>query len=239
MIVHLGHFAFARPKALDDGADEGFRNVDGEMLDRLHHFAVDGAGDNLRTANHQFESFTAHHLDQDGELQFATTQNFEAIGAARVLDTDGNIRQQLFVQAFTKVTRGDELAFTSSKWRVVDRELNGDCRLVDDDSRQRRRILYTCDGLANRDALDAGNSNDVASFSGFNINALQSGEAEELGDASLVQSAVAPGDVDLVASTQRSVEDACDGQAAKIIGVIEIRHQNLQGTFGVAAGGRD
>src|SRR5580692_11007808 len=198
MIVHLGHFAFARPKALDDGADERFRNIDGEMLDRLHHFAVDGARDNLRTANHQLKSFTAHHLDQDGELQFATTQHFEAVGTAGVFNTNRNICQQLLFQAFTKITRGDELAFTSGKWRVVDRELNGDRRLVDNDSRQRCRILYTCDGFANRDALDAGNSNDVASFGDFSIDALQSGEAEELGDAGLVQRAVAPGDVDLI-----------------------------------------
>src|SRR6201996_9368305 len=225
MIVHLGHLALTRPKSLDDGANERFRNGDGEMLDRLHHFSGDGAGDNLRSANHQFESFTAHHLDQDGELQFATAQNLEAIGAARVLDTDGNIRQQFFVQAFTKVARGDELAFTSGEWRVVDRELNSDGRLVDDDGRQRRRILYPCKGFANRDALDTGNGNDVASFSDFSIDALQSGEAEELGDASLVQRAVAPGNVDLITSAQGSIENARDRQAAEIIGVVKIRYQ--------------
>ena len=51
-----------------------FRHVDGEMLDRFHQLAVDALGDDLGLADHEFVAFAAHHLDQDGKLQFAAAR---------------------------------------------------------------------------------------------------------------------------------------------------------------------
>ncbi len=43
VVVHVGHLALARAELLHDHADELFRNVDGQVLDRLHQLAVDCA----------------------------------------------------------------------------------------------------------------------------------------------------------------------------------------------------
>ena len=70
------------------------------------------------------------------------------------------------------------------------------------------------------------------------VDALQAGEAEELGDLDLLQRAVALGDGDFVAGVQGAVEDARDGEAAEVVGVVEVGDQDLQGAVGVAGGGR-
>ena len=72
------------PELLHHHADEFFGNVDRELFDRLHQLAVDALGDDLRLAHHQFVAFATHHLDQDGELQFAAAQHLERIRRAGV-----------------------------------------------------------------------------------------------------------------------------------------------------------
>ena len=91
------------PRRLDDHADEVLRDVDGEVLDRLHELAVDDAGDDLRPADHQLVAFAAHHLDEDGELQFAAAQHLEAVRRAGLLDADGDVGQQLLVEALAQI----------------------------------------------------------------------------------------------------------------------------------------
>ena len=51
-----------------------------------------------------------------------------------------------------------------------------------------------------------------------------------------IRRAVALGDGHIVAGMQRALKDAADGDAAKVIGVVEIRHQNLQRAFRIAGG---
>jgi hypothetical protein len=72
------------------------------VLDRLHELAVDLFGDDLRAADHHLEAFAAHHFDEDGELQFAATEDFEAVGAARVFDANGDVGEELFVEALAE-----------------------------------------------------------------------------------------------------------------------------------------
>ena len=84
MIVHVGDFALARAELLHDDADEFFWHIDREMLHRFHQLAIDALGDDLRLADHEFVTFAAHHLDEDGKLQFAAAQHFERIGCAGI-----------------------------------------------------------------------------------------------------------------------------------------------------------
>ena len=161
--------------------------------------AIDVSGDDLGAADHELEAFAAHHFDQDGELQFAAAENLEAVRASGLFDANGDVGEQFFFQTLAQVARGDELAFASGHGRVVDGELHGDRRLVDDDQRQRRGIFDVGDGLADGDAGDAGDGDDVADLGLLDVGALESVEGEELGDLGLLQRAVALGDVDLVA----------------------------------------
>ena len=114
--------------------------------------------------------------------------------------------------------------------------LNRDRRLVDHNQRQRRRSFNDGDGLADGDAFHAGHGHDVAHRGFGRLGPLQSGEREQLGDARLHQRSVALRDVDVVARVQRSLKDAADGDAAKVVGVIEIGNENLQRCLDIARG---
>src|SRR5882762_6413163 len=57
VIVHVGDFALTRADMFHHHADEFFGDIDGEVFDRLHQFAVDAFGDNLGLAYHQFITF--------------------------------------------------------------------------------------------------------------------------------------------------------------------------------------
>src|SRR5450755_3306152 len=61
VIVHVGDFALARADVLHHDANKFFGDIDGQVLDRLHQFAVNAFGDNLGLAHHQLVTFAAHH----------------------------------------------------------------------------------------------------------------------------------------------------------------------------------
>ena len=52
--------------------------------------------DDLGLADHQLVSFAPHHLDQDGELQFAAAHDLEGIRGAGLFDSERNVGQQFF-----------------------------------------------------------------------------------------------------------------------------------------------
>ena len=196
-------------------------------------------GDDLRLADHEFVTFAPHHLDQNGKLQFAAAQHLERIGGAGVFDAQRNVGQQLFFQALAQIARGDVGAVLARERRGVHREQHGDGRLVDGDVRQRRRILGVGNGLADGDAFDARDGDDVAEFGFGDVGALQSGERKQFGDLGFLQCAVELGDGNVFAGVHRSVEHARDGEASEIVAVIEIRDQNLQRARCIALGERE
>ena len=112
--------------------------------------------------DHHLEAFAAHHLDEDGELEFAAAEDLEGVGRAGVLHLERDVGEQLLVEAVAQVARGDVLAFAAGEGRVVDVELDRDGRLVDGDGRQRLRVLDVAEALADGDARDAGDGDDVA-----------------------------------------------------------------------------
>ena len=93
MIVHVDDFTFSPPKLLHHNANEGLRHVYRQLFHGLHQFSVQPLGDDLRFAYHQFVTFTAHHLDKNGELQFAASHHLEGIGAAGFLYSQRHIGQ--------------------------------------------------------------------------------------------------------------------------------------------------
>ena len=239
VVVHLGHLTLARSELFDDDAGELFGNVDGEVLDGLHLDAVDGLDDDFRAADHQFEAFAAHHFDQYAELHFAAAEDLEAVRRARLFHADGDVGQQFAIETLAQIAAGDELAFFTAEGRVVHRKLDGDGRLIDDDERQRHRVFDAGQGLADGDAFDAGDSDDVADLGLRGLGALQAGEGEELGDLDLLQRQVAAGEHDFVADMQRALEDAGDGDAAEVLGVVEVGDEDLERCFRVADSGRN
>ena len=84
-----------------------------------------------------------------------------------------------------------------------------------------------------------GDGHDVAYLGLFGVGALQSVKREQLGDLGLEQRSVALGDVDLFPVAQGSVKHARDGQAAQVVGVVEVGDQDLQRAVRVSAGRRN
>ena len=123
--------------------------------------------------------------------------------------------------------------------RSVHREQHGDGGLVDRDVGQWTRVFGFGNGLADGDAFDAGDGDDVAQFRFRDVGSLQAGERKQLRDLGFMQRAVELGDGDFLAGMHFSVEDARDGEASQIVAVVEVRHEDLQRAGRIALGSEE
>src|SRR5437879_1832989 len=71
VVNHLLHAPRAEREQLRDDADVVLGHVDRDALHRFVALAVEVAGEHLRLADRELEAFTAHQLDEHGELQLA------------------------------------------------------------------------------------------------------------------------------------------------------------------------
>src|ERR1700736_2221947 len=202
MVDHLGHFAFAATKLFDNHTHKRFGAVDDEQLQRLMQRAVDGAGQDLGLSYRQLETLTAHHLNQNGELEFAAPHYLERVGATRFLYPDRYVCQQLLIEAVAKIARGDVLALSAGERRGVDRERHRDGRLVDLDVWQRLRILRARYGLADGYALNPCDCKDVTGMTDGFIDALEILKRREFCYSRLLEGSVQLGDRDLVTAIE-------------------------------------
>ena len=91
----VDHTALARGQGLGDGADVVVGNVHDAALERLHAAAVDHARDDLGPAHLELVALAAHRLDEDGQLQLATSRHLHHVGRAGVGDADGDVAEHL------------------------------------------------------------------------------------------------------------------------------------------------
>ena len=84
------------------------------------------------------------------------------------------------------------------------------------------------DGLADGDAFDARDGDDVAQFGFGDVGTLETGEGKQLGDLCFLQRPIELGDRDFFTGEHLAVKDAGDGEAAEIVAVIEVGDENLQ-----------
>src|SRR5207249_6093198 len=77
-------------------------------------------------------------------------------------------------------------------------------------------------------------SDDVAHPSLFEVGALETLEAEKLGDARLLDTAAQLVDRHFIATLQAAREDASQRQPAVIVAVVEVGHEQLQRDLGFA-----
>ena len=71
--------------------------------------------DHARPADGQLEAFAAHVLEQNAEVQFATTGDVEHVAIRRVMHAQRHVGQQFLVQAIADLAAGNELAFGASQ----------------------------------------------------------------------------------------------------------------------------
>ena len=90
-------------------------HIDDDMLHRLIGLAVDDLSQNVRGRDLQLITFTAHGLDQDGQVHLAAAAYAERVRGVGLVDAQGNVLQQLAEQALAQVARGDELALRAGE----------------------------------------------------------------------------------------------------------------------------
>ena len=98
VIDHLFHTAFTKGHQLGNNAEIILGDIDGEMLHRLVHLAVDNAGDDLRLAHGELEAFTTHDFHENRQLEFASTLNLPRVRAVSWLKADGDVTDEFGVQ---------------------------------------------------------------------------------------------------------------------------------------------
>src|SRR5207244_9822266 len=112
-----------------------------------------------------------HHLDQDRELQLAAAHHFEGV-VTELLDADGNVGEQLFIEPLAQIARRDPLSFAAGERRSVDGEGHRNGRFVDLDVRQRGGRLGAGDGFADGYAFQAADVEYITEPAGRLIHAL-------------------------------------------------------------------
>src|SRR5262249_8696397 len=95
---HLYHLAFASAEFLDHDAQRCFWTIDNQHLDWLVQRLADRCCQDLGLPDRQFITLAPHRLDQDSQLQFASTHDAEGIRPTRLLDSNRDISKQLFFQ---------------------------------------------------------------------------------------------------------------------------------------------
>jgi hypothetical protein len=88
------------------------------------------------------------------------------------------------------------------------------------------------EALADGDARDAGDGDDVADRGLGGVDALEAVEGEELGDLDGLELAVDAGEIDFLTGLEGAVEDARDGEAAEVVGVVEVGDEDLEVAVG-------
>ncbi len=130
-LVHLLQRAATQADHLHDGAHVGFGHVDDEVLDWLHQRAVFAAlQHDFRLADRQLVPLASHGLDEDAQVHQPATLDAHRVVVGRVLDLQGDVALQLFVQPIANLAARDVVAVLADERAVVDAEGH----------RQRRRL---------------------------------------------------------------------------------------------------
>ena len=108
----------------------------------------------------KFITFTTHVLDQNRQMQFATTGYFEAVSTVGFLYTEGNICVQLFEETVTDMTGSNVFSFLTCQRAVIYDEIHGDGRLGNLLERDRYRIFRITDRITDMDISDTGDRYD-------------------------------------------------------------------------------
>ncbi len=86
-------------------------HVDRDSLDRLVPLAVDLPDEHLRLADRQLEAFAPHDLGKHRELQLAAALHLPCVRAQRREDAQGDVADELLVEALLDLARGQPRAF--------------------------------------------------------------------------------------------------------------------------------
>ena len=230
----VDHLALALVDLVGHHPHEAFVAVHIEVFDGLENRAVLVLlQDDFGTAHGELEAFPAHGFHKDGHLELAAALDDEGIVVVGHFQAYGHIAQRFLLQAVLDDPALQKLALPAGQGRGVDADADGHGGLVHGDAGQCGRMFPCADGIANGHVLDAGQNHDVAGidpvhfFKGHALIDLQLGGAQ--GTGIVVGANAGQG----LVVEDGAVEDAANGQAAQIVGIVQIGHQHLEGLVGI------
>ena len=168
-------------------------------------------------------------------MHLAAAANAECVGGVGLVDTQGYILEQLAEQTLTQVTGGNKLAFLAGERRVVDHKghLNG--RLGNLNERQSLNVLRVAQGLADGNAFDTGEANDLACLCLLDRLTAQLLDGVQGNQLCVVRLGVAVvvADSNLLADLHRAALDTADADTADVLVVVDRGYQHLGRAFDV------
>ena len=190
----------------------------------------------MRGRDLQLITFTAHGLDQDGQVHLTTAHNAEGIGSGGILHLQSNVLQQLLLQTVTDLTAGNILTLTAGQRAVIDGEGHFNGRIVDLHEGQRLHIGGAAQGIADGHVGQAGECHDIAGgdviarLTAIGLEVVQLGQT-----AAHLQILIVPvTDDNFLAHLGNAVLDAANADAAHEVVIVHRGHQHLEGSLGVA-----
>ena len=225
VVDHLREHAPTYAQLLHDDAHVFLGHVDQHALVGLVEPAVDAAREHTRLAHRELVPLAAHLLDQDRQLQLATSVDEKCIGRVRLLDAQRQVVFGFLEEALAQVARGDVLAFASGKRAVVDAKLHRERGLVDVEGWQRMGIIGVGDRLAQPDALHARHGHDGTRAGRDGFDALQAFELEKGRHRGRCAAAVLVAQQHALAVAERTLHDAADGERPAIGIGLDVRYQ--------------
>ena len=225
----VDHLALALVQLVSDHAHEAFVAVYVQMLDGFENLAVGILlQNNLRPADRKFEALAAHGFYKDGELEFTTALYDKGIMISGFLHLDGHVTQGFLLQALLNDPALQKLAFAAGEGRSIDAEAHGDGRFVNRDARQGCRMLTGADGIADGHVLDAGENHDLTGLHFLDLLELHALVDLQLEGTQRTLLSVRADAVQRLVVVNRTVDNAADGKAAQVVGIVQIRNQHLE-----------
>ena len=229
MLFHLHHLSAADADQLNDFPGRAVGDIDRQRFNRFALPSVDLLVDHMGLRDGQFIAFAAHVFDQDGDMQDASSADFETV--AEFLDAQSDVAFGLLEQTLPDVTAADEFSLFSEERRIVHAEDHGDGGFVDGDRGHglgRERIR---DRVADVDSLDSDDGAEIAAVDMIGLLAVDSLKGEHLLDGSGVHAAVPFDHADGFGYIERAAMDPADADSSDIVVVIESGDLHLERTF--------
>ena len=228
--IHLQQIALAHTQLFDYGADIFGGNVDGNMLHRLALLTVDLLEENAGVGAADLKAFTAHILQQNGQMHFTAACHAEGVGGITVGHAQGNILEQLLVETLAELTGGDKLTLATCEGAVIDREGHFHGGLADLDKLQRLGIADGGDGITDGDRFSTGEADDITHACGVDGSTAQTVDLVNGNNLGFLGSllGVVVTDHGRLAYSQRAALNAANTNATDIVIIVDGGYQQLQ-----------
>ena len=168
--IHTKKFALTTSYHINHLTWEVGRNIDSQFLNRLTFLTINLLIDYLWLTNLQLIAFATHCLNENREMEYATSTNNPLIHwILHRKYTECEVFLKFLAQTVADVARSTELTFLSEERRVVDGEEHTHCRLVNSDWWQWLWVLKISDSITNFKLLQTDYCTNIARVNSISL----------------------------------------------------------------------